>query len=701
MNPSATAQPFVFAPPSGGVATAAPESLVDQTRREISDILREVALESRRQQPRRDFLRLVADRTLRAMAAEGVVVWQRTSRLGDASSTASFHAAVRLGTITDQTIPSESFPVQKRLLQQIAMDGQPVVVPPTPGATDPDVPANVTSVPTALVPISLIDADQTDTILQVFLEPDGGITTQRGYLRFAAQIADLAGEFLRAELTRSLQLRVRLDRRIDAICQSLHERLTPQAITDQLADSVAETFGFDRVVVCHRDEDRTQVLSASHIETVDTRSESAQAITQLVASMPPLSGGCHWLDDLAADSRVDDTVWPAMDDDLTPILFALSRPSGIRLIGLQRHDLDTDQASAAAIDALDRDIQGQAITRLVEHAELALVRANPAKSVSTKQRISRWLLLEKANEARPWKQRLRGIAALTLVAVVAFFPTPMRIRNTGTLLASERQPVYAHRSAIVAEIHVQHRQQVESGDLLVTLKAPDLDEQIARLMGQQAVLQQQLQRSTNDLIRSQPSAGPSTQRQDEQTLVNEQLRGIEVQLAVLRKQQQSLSLRADRSGRVEAWQLRQRLLGRPLKRGDAILEVITPDTAWHVDGTIPHSRVESLRAADASGDLTVTCTPSESGAELYQAQLVQIGPSLPATAQEPARVAVRLRLATDDRGDIRFQPGQPVRTLFHCGHAPLAYVVFQDVLRHVHGYLKLTFASMTPIGEQP
>ncbi len=36
-------------------------------------------------------------------------------------------------------------------------------------------------------------------LLKVFLEPDAGVATQRGCLRFTARVADLAGDFLRLD----------------------------------------------------------------------------------------------------------------------------------------------------------------------------------------------------------------------------------------------------------------------------------------------------------------------------------------------------------------------------------------------------------------------------------------------------------------------------------------------------------------------
>ena len=96
----------------------------------------------------------LSDRVLRAMAAEGVTIWKRMDVSNDRSDAKrSFVAATRLGRLTDHSAPTLDHPPHQRLLLDVTDHQQPVVVPATPGATDPDVAANPTDVPVAIVPI--------------------------------------------------------------------------------------------------------------------------------------------------------------------------------------------------------------------------------------------------------------------------------------------------------------------------------------------------------------------------------------------------------------------------------------------------------------------------------------------------------------------------------------------------------------------
>ena len=64
------------------------------------------------------------------------------------------------------------------------------------------------------------------------------------------------------------------------------------------------------------------------------------------------------------------------------------------------------------------------------------------------------------------------------------------------------------------------------------------------------------------------------QLQSEQRLVDEEIRAIDQQLSLLRQIEESLIIRADRRGVVDAWRLVERLDQRPLRRGDHLLQVI-------------------------------------------------------------------------------------------------------------------------------
>ncbi len=82
------------------------------------------------------------------------------------------------------------------LLECVAREQQPILVPPGDIASNKERPTNPIQQCLIYSPIP-IETEKGRLWLQVVQPPSGGIATQRGYLRFVAQIADLTADFLK------------------------------------------------------------------------------------------------------------------------------------------------------------------------------------------------------------------------------------------------------------------------------------------------------------------------------------------------------------------------------------------------------------------------------------------------------------------------------------------------------------------------
>ncbi len=110
--------------------------------------------------------------------------------------------------------------------------------------------------------------------------------------------------------------------------------------------------------------------------------------------------------------------------------------------------------------------------------------------------------------------------------------------------------------------------------------------------------------------------------QGERSLVAEEIQSIDNQLAVLQRAKESLVIRADRNGIVDAWQIEQRLQSRPLRRGDPLLQVIEKDSPWVVDVRVPQSRIAHVQDADADENLLAHVSLEAKPNESFPASLI-------------------------------------------------------------------------------
>jgi hypothetical protein len=658
-------------------APGAADPLVNETRREIAEIVREVAGAVRSDRTADEFLVFLVDRILRAMAAEGVMVWQRLD-----TGPPAYRCVTRVGRITDQRIPAESAATHTRLLLEVAGNGQPVVVPATPGATAAEFPANPLEVPVALVPIECErSADRSDYLLEVFLEPDCGVATQRGYLRFVVQMADLAGEFLRADQLRRLRRNQSLRRHIDAAIARLHETEDRKQLEATIVDGAASLFGFDRVGLCLL-EPHVKLAAVSHVNTIDRKSPAAKHLCQ--ASTHDLDvDRCVWFDET---NETDETTEEAL------IVRAVVGSRGVpsrRLVCMQ----------VAGTDPVPKECRGELI-RYMQHAEFALQQATRLEAIPGGRLLASLAPLMRTNGHRGWGPIALGCIALTLLLLAACFPVPLVVYSTGSIRPAVVQTLSAPRDAVVDQVHVRHGQQVVRGEKLLTLVDPTLDEQITALVGRRAVLIQQQSQWTAALVdTASHRLDRLEQVQGERSIVAEEIRSIDDQLAVLQGARESLVLRADRDGFVDAWQIEQRLQSRPLRRGDPLVHVVAQDSPWLVDVRVPQSRIAHVQDAEADQTLSARMSLEAKPSESFDASLLQIGPAVLTSEDSVPSTAVLLRLSDQASKAIAFnqgtnhQSGAPARVIFRCGKTPAAYLLFQDLIRSLRGHVALYLAS--------
>ncbi len=672
-----------------GGTVASVDAWVSETRREISEIVREVAAAVRVPRTEHHFFSFLADRMLRAMAGEGVVIWKRGHDDRDAFAE-SWNVVLRLGRITDESFIGIAADVHAALLVEVGLAGNPVVVPPTPGANQADVPANPARVPVAIVPIELdtsLPTNQPDAsrgpvladyLLEVFLDGEGGVATQRGYLRFVAQMADLAAEFLRSSEVRRLKRREATRRELEHVIQRIHDCYQESAIATILADSIAEIFCIDRVGVCQVRRSRAELMAVSYVGTIAQNSPAAEQIRQ--AALTP--------DDLPM--IVDHTL--GQDTAGTPlhVVWVAMSPASptLRLVCL----------ATAPERELDPDTR-DAILYCLRHASLAIAHHARLNAVPGVRGLT--ALLTDGRISISGRRRVLGVVAILMfAAIIACFPVPLTVVAPGTLRPVELQNFCAARDAIVQEVHVHHGQRVVKGQPLVTLHDDALEQQITTLMGRRAVLIEQQTNWTQALVGTASHRLDRTgELQNERNLVAEELRGIDQQLALLEDVRRSLVIRCSSDGVVDAWKISQRLGGRPLRRGDYLLSTINCDSKWVVDAEVPQNRIARLQHSSREKTLELGVTLQTDASSVWPGSLKQIGPASSSPQRPVPANAVLIELSDavatllDNQQTSAPMNGSPVQVVCRCGDTSLAYALFQDAIVSLRSTYQMYFSN--------
>lgn len=693
MDATSTTEPFPFQSPVN--PTDGEGSMVRETRREIATIVRETAQLARQEIAAESFFRTLCERVGRAMAAEGVVVWRRHE--------ATFQVAARIGKITDQSIDCSQEACHQKMLQEVVQGDQPVVVPSSPEATDPSFPSNPTLVPVAVVPIIESDTRSPEYVLEVFLEGDGGPASQRGYLRFAAQMADLAGDYLRLDRIRKSEQQAIRWQAISAALPELHRSLDPDLTAARVVDAASELFGIDRVSLCQVSGNRAHLIAVSHLDDFDSRTPEAAEICRLAilgndARDRPEKGPTLTETAEASEAGAE----PPLKCEEVIVVGTTER---YRLVFQNRILRDSDSS------------RSQDVAHFTEHAATALENAETFCRIPW-ARTAASLLPARGGRGRSRRGMFALIVLACLVAIIACMPVPMKVTGRAELSAVGTQFLYAPAAGTISEVFVQHGQAVDVGDPLMQMVDRTLDEQAEVLLGQQAVLIERTAELSGQLMNgTSRRREDQTRSQSEQKVIAQQLDSLDRQLAMLAEQRERLTIRSDREGIVDGWRLKRNMEGRPVKAGEPLLAVIQPDQGWLVEAFIPQSRLDhfltqvdsvsvvpsqdrEVGIATTDGELNDLFSGDSERPTLkaqvvlqshpqlaFTAQLVDVGPAI--VQQADTGPVSRALFELSSEGLPAIQTGSPATVSIDCGRRPLAYVAFQDFIRTFRGAVGL------------
>ncbi len=184
------------------------------------------------------------------------------------------------------------------------------------------------------------------------------------------------------------------------------------------------------------------------------------------------------------------------------------------------------------------------------------------------------------------KNLLISFSLFGLMLALIFYPWNSHLQSTGLLLPKERQQVFPPFAAQIKEIHVNNNQIVKNGDLLFSLKDPQLDLRIQQADKTIANLQNQLQRQ---IINSELL----TPRQIIKSTITQEM----TKLAGLKKQKNRLLITAPLSGTFV--DLASNLNpGQWLRENLMLGRVITPDEPI-IMGYVTEEMLASIKEGDS------------------------------------------------------------------------------------------------------
>ncbi len=579
------------------------------------------------------------------------------------------------------------------LLECVAREMQPILVPPGDIATNGERPTNPIQQCLIYSPIP-IETGRERLWLLVVQPPSGGIATQRGYLRFVAQIADLTADFLKTFRLRQFENEGRLYAATQQLLADAAKSSDRTSKLTNMLQQLRELSGADQILIIQRtsSSQRWQIAMASGLRDLDQRSEGSQCVAEFCSwIVPQCSSAQPWIT-YAADRRTNEsidtdssssaslardrfmTMFSAAAVTWLPIFGGtLEKPLGVGCIVYWSWPAkSTEQASieplAARVQTLARlginVIRPPLLMRAIERSES---RTGSLKSFIQQCLTSRWA---------------RITVAATIVAGIAMIPVPFRIVAPASLQPQLQNRHYAPLDARVVKVHVDYGDSVAAGQLLLELEDRNLSNLLDDATSQHLKSKERQRDIEARLLRSDRLPNDVRHELEGELELLRALSGNELQrIASLQKQMDLLTIRAAEDGVVATWNARQLLQDRPVRVGQLLLLVQQPSGPWTIDARLPQKDVGKFLKAVQQGmpiaHARLSSHPNLPISAVYQPNDL---PAMLSASQNETQPSLCIRFAVPVSELPQRNAGSSAQISIDIGQGPFAWSIFGDAV---------------------
>lgn len=672
--------------PSRHTAPNAAPELVQATRDEIRKLTREIAELSQQTCSPDAYFSQFLQRVITALASVAGAVWSVEGR-----------GRVRAAALVNAPVIDSQDAGHQQLLQQIVATGRPIALAPQSTAADLEV-TNRTDHLLLLAPLKV--EGRVTAVIEVRQRPHRGPATERGYMAYLIQVGELAELFLMSHRLRTLRAHHDWSCQLEQFVTRIHSHLSVDDTAYCVVNEARRLAEVDRVSLAVGTARHCRVTVVSGLDNVDRRAEQVRQLGRLSGRV----------------AKGREPIWlQTHSEDLAPQIakewnryIDISHVRRCIVIPLFAPQVDEDQSRGSRSPATrdpfgalifeqlveegDEDLQRERIEQICRHSTSALHNARQHEALFL---LPVWRGLGKLCDLLGGRHFLMTLllcmlllaAAYTLIATKTTFTIPVQ----GKLQPETRRTVFAREAGIVTDVRVEHGQFVEEGEVLAELRNTDLDVEIMSLVGKQTATQEQilsLQRALLDDPRLE-TAGQN--RLNGELLQLQQVaQSTERQLQLLRQKESNLVVRADRAGQVVTWHVHERILHRPVEKGQALMAIVDPDAPWELELLVPakHSGYV-LDASRNETPPTVDFVLSSHPGQIFTGTLKVIDHV--AIDDEELGSVVRARVAIDASALPELKTDATVAAKINCGQRSLGFAWFHDLFDMVQSRVLFWF----------
>ncbi len=234
--------------------------------------------------------------------------------------------------------------------------------------------------------------------------------------------------------------------------------------------------------------------------------------------------------------------------------------------------------------------------------------------------------------------------------------------------------------------------EVEEGDLLATLRNTDLEVAITDVLGRQASSEEELVSTQRALADSTLTTADRTRLSGRAAQLRREIESLETQHRLLLSKRENLEVRSPIKGVVVTWQVRDRLMLRPVEKGQSLLSVADKSREWELeihmsDDRLGHINRAYAEAAAKGEPLEVDYVLATDPGTRHYGTVRDIHEQAEVRGEEGNTVLVRITIDPSRHEREELGAGATVTAMINCGPRSLGYVWFHDLIAFVQSQI--------------
>jgi hypothetical protein len=685
------------------------EGEVEKARRQILAIVDQIRALAQGDVKEVEFFSALLAKSIEAMGAVGGIVWlvRDQGRVESVTGQGVEHT----GIAQDQDAQA----AHGKLVGALMGNPTGLIVPPRAGLTNADGSAAASNPTDLLVVAAPIDRDGTRAGLIEIFHQRNAPEVERGYLKFLQEVTQPARTFLDRQQLVTLDSQQTALVQVDRFSRAVHETLDPVATAFVLANEARRIIGCDRVSVLVKRGRKLRLEAVSGQESIERRASAVQAVEALVRVVAK-AGDPLWHPDPATElpPQIEEELEVYVDESHATALaiIPLEKPKPTPVVQTGGVDAVAVAKAEAAPKVAPEPIgaivaewfssstfeggKRARVELVAEHGRVALANALAHTSLPLYPLLN---LLGKSKALTTARNLPKTILAM-LVATAAILalvlvPADLRLEGKGTLEPVHHRDVFAGIDGVVESIApgVEHAADVKEGQLLASLRNIELDVALTDVLGRKAASEEQLVSTRRAILEDKKiSADEKTRMAGRAAQLQREIESLEAQRKLYETKKLDLAVRSPIDGVIVTWQVRDRLMLRPVEKGQVLLNVADKTGPWELEIHLPDDRLGHVNRAYAEAraagrELEVDYILATDPGTRHVGTVREIHEQAEVRGEQGNTVLLRITIDPSRHEKEELGAGASVTARINCGKRPLGYVIFHDLVAFIQQHI--------------